>query len=292
MQTLSEIKFLLAERGLTPKHRLGQNFLHDHNLLKKLVAAAEVAPGDLVLEVGPGTGTLTEALLEAGARVVACELDRDLATLIRDRFDGVSQLTLVEGDCLASKRSLSPEVLAVLGQDRAGSKRPPFRLVANLPYQAASPLIATLLSDHPECSGLFVTIQREVGDRIATKAGGKEYGTLTVLCQALAEIERLAVCPPSCFWPQPKVTSAMLALRRRSFGGDGLPPFDPHALSDLLHRLFSKRRKQLGSILGRDFPFPEGINPGARPEQLDVEAILNLLAADVASRAGDPPASR
>lgn len=293
MQTLSEIKTLLAERGLRPRHRLGQNFLHDQNLLRKLVSAADIGPNDVVLEVGPGTGTLTEALLAAGARVVAVELDRDLASLVRDRFEDEQRLTLIEGDCLASKHALSPEVLAALAAAELTEGAPPrFKLVANLPYQAASPLIATLLIDHPLCTGMYITIQREVADRIAAKPGGKDYGSLSVICQALAEVERLAICPPSCFWPQPKVTSAMLALRRRSFGGSAEAPFDPQALADLLHELFSKRRKQLGSILGRDFPFPQGISPSARPEQLSVEQILSLLAARRADPPAAPPADR
>lgn len=280
MQTLSEIKSLLAERGLRPRHRLGQNFLHDHNLLRKLIEAAKIEPGEVVLEVGPGTGTLTEALLDAGARVVACEIDRDLAALLRERLADEQRFTLIEDDCLASKHALSADVLAALRAQR-------FKLVANLPYQIASPLIATLLSDHLECTGLFITIQREVADRIIAPPGGKDYGSLTVICQALADIERVAICPPTCFWPQPKVTSAMLALQRKSFAGQPTPPFAPRSLSAFLHRLFSKRRKQLGGILGKDFPFPAEVSPTDRPEQLSVELILTLLAIAQARRSGE-----
>ncbi|MCK4871933.1 MAG: ribosomal RNA small subunit methyltransferase A [Phycisphaerales bacterium] len=281
MQTLTEIKSLLADRGLHPRHRLGQNFLHDHNLLRKLVDAADITPGDVVLEVGPGTGTLTEALLDAGAHVVACEIDQRLAQIVRDRLVGCDALTLVVGDCLASKHALADEMLDAL-RDAGGEHC--FTLVANLPYQAASPLLATLLVHHPACIGMFITIQKEVADRITAQPGGKEYGTLSVLVQALATVQRIADCPPSCFWPQPKVTSSMLAIRRRSFdAGPGLrsspaiAPFDPIALSQLLQRLFSKRRKQLGSILGRDVHFPADIDPAQRPEQLTVNQIITLL---------------
>jgi 16S rRNA (adenine1518-N6/adenine1519-N6)-dimethyltransferase len=264
MQTLSEIKALLTQRGIRPKHRLGQNFLHDQNLLRKLVDASGVGTGDLVLEVGPGTGTLTSALLDLGANVVACELDRDMASIIRDEFGDDGRLRLLEGDCLASKHRLSDAII-----DAVGGRT--FRLVANLPYQAASPLIATLLQQHEDCIGMYITIQKEVADRITAQPGGRDYGALTVMCQAMAEIERIAVCPPSCFWPAPKVTSAMIALTRR-FTID----FDPGALAVLTQRLFQKRRKQLGAILGREFPLPDGVGRAWRPEDLSIEQFIEL----------------
>ena len=136
MQTLNEIKGLLAQRGVRPRKRLGQHFLHDHNQLRRLVDAAALRPGDLVLEVGPGTGTLTEALLETGAEVVACEIDGVLASIVRDRLG--DRLCLIEGDCLGRGRRLAEALVAVLG-DR------PFTLVANLPYQVATRLIVALL---------------------------------------------------------------------------------------------------------------------------------------------------
>ena len=273
MQTISEIRALLEERGLQPKHRLGQNFLHDQNLLRKLINAADLSPGDLVLEVGPGTGTLTEGLLDSGARVVAVELDEELASLVQDRLGDNINFRLVRGDCLKSKHEISPAVLAALAET-AAEPQPRFRLVANLPYQSASPLIINLLLHHPQCSGLFVTIQKEVADRILAGPGSKTYGTLSIICRAFSRIERIANCPPSCFWPQPKITSSMLALRRRP--DSETADINPGQLSALLQLLFSKRRKQLGSILGRDFPFPAGITPTARPEQLTVEQLIKL----------------
>ena len=168
-QTLTEIREELAARGIRPKHKFGQNFLHDHNQLRKLLSAANVQPGELVLEVGPGTGTLTETLMDAGCEVVACELDRDMAEIVRSRNAhrmgaAPGKVTIVEADCLDGKHALGAKALEAL----AGR---PFVLVANLPYQAATPLMATLLERHPECRGQFVTIQREVGDRLMAKAG-------------------------------------------------------------------------------------------------------------------------
>ena len=148
MQTLSEIRDLLDERGLKPLKRFGQNFLHDHNQLRKLVEAAQLSSGDVVLEVGPGTGTLTEALLEREVRVIAAEIDEGLADLLRDRFG--DRIKLIRGDCLASGRRLAEPIREALGDS-------PWKLVANLPYQAASPLMIELLLNHPGCLGQYVT---------------------------------------------------------------------------------------------------------------------------------------
>lgn len=277
MQTLAQIRDLLASRGLAPRKSLGQNFLIDHNLIRKLVDASGVKRGDLVLEVGPGTGALTDELLGRGCRVVAAELDRGLAELLRERLadpQGAlgappqASFTLVEGDCLASKRHLAPALAEALG----GA---PFKLVANLPYGAATPLMLSLLAEHPECGSMFVTIQREVADRLLAKPGTDEYGTLSVVAQAVARVERIAVLPPECFWPRPEVTSAMVSVLRRA---DPLTAH-PGALADFVQGLFSKRRKQLGSVLGREFPWPPGVTPENRVEQLPPDRLVALAAA-------------
>jgi 16S rRNA (adenine1518-N6/adenine1519-N6)-dimethyltransferase len=262
-QTLSEIRAELEARGIRPKHRFGQNFLHDRNQLRKLLAAARVSAGDLVLEVGPGTGTLTEELLDAGCRVVACELDPDMAAIVRARNlhrmgRGPGELTVVEADCLDGKHAVSARVLGELGG--AG-----FALVANLPYQAATPLMATLLERHPECAVQAVTIQREVADRLSAPAGGAHYGPISVTMSLLAEVELVSVLAPGCFWPAPKVTSAMVAIRPRP---GARPVADWGAFSSFVQRTFGQRRKQLGSILGRDAVASAGFDPVRRPETL------------------------
>jgi 16S rRNA (adenine1518-N6/adenine1519-N6)-dimethyltransferase len=263
VQTLSEIRDLLAERGLRPKRHLGQHFLHDHNQLKRLVEAAAVVPGEVVLEIGPGTGTLTETLVEAGADVVASEIDAALADIVRQRLG--DRITLVEGDCLGRGRELSGPLIEALGGG-------PFVLVANLPYQVASPLILTLLLRHPMCRGLFVTIQREVADRLAAEPGGREYGALTIIVRALADVAVIANLPPACFWPPPKVDSSMFAVTPRP--GHGLA--DPAAFARFVTTTFTKRRKQLGTIFGRDTPWPDGVTPKQRPETLAVEQFIAL----------------
>lgn len=299
VQTLAQIRSLLEGRGLAPRKLLGQNFLVDHNLIRKLVETANLKPGDVVLEIGPGTGALTEELLERGCEVIACELDRGLAQLLRERLGEVEEgaggtgvsatggdaddrphmhseakFTLIEGDALASKKSLNQDVVRALGGR-------PFKLVANLPYGAGTPVMIAALVEHPECGGLFVTIQREVADRLLAQPNTKEYGPLAVLAQTFAEVKRIAVLPPECFWPRPEVTSAMVAVVRRADPLTKAVPGTPDSpdarrLADAVQQLFSRRRKQIGSILGREFDYPPEIPPNARIEALSVEQVLAL----------------
>src|SRR4051812_46760539 len=201
VQPLSEIKDLLASRGLAPRKSLGQNFLIDHNLIRKLADAAGVGRGgakggDTVLEVGPGTGALTEELLARGCRVVAVELDRGLAGLLRERFAAYVRdaawhrasarcsppgragpppesgaggaLVLIEGDALDGPLGLNAAAAELLSPPHLLTSSPPhpFTLVANLPYAAGTPVMLALLTHFPSCRGQYVTIQREVADRL------------------------------------------------------------------------------------------------------------------------------
>ena len=270
MMGVRELRRLLNERGLTPKKSLGQNFLIDGNLVRKLVASSGVGAGDVVLEVGPGAGALTEELLATGCQVVACEMDRGLAELLRDRFaDAGESFSLIEGDCLASKRSINEELVEAIGGHE-------ITLVANLPYSVASPLMMTLLLEHPQCTSLWVTIQAEVAERFAASPGGKEYGELSVVAQTIAEVQPVATVGASCFWPQPKVTSAMIGLVRRS----APRARDPHRLQELCRTLFTKRRKQIGTTLKEemcDRAWPANVDPRSRPEQLTIAQFVSLL---------------
>lgn len=266
-QTLSDIKRLLAEHGLRPKKKLGQNFLHDGNHMARIMIAAQLKPGDTVLEVGPGTGALTERLIEAGANVVAVEVDRDMRPILEARLGGDERFTLHIGDALAGKHAINPEVLSLLSGQAAS-----YKLIANLPYNIASPLLANLAVDHLNMSAAVVMIQKEVADRLLAGPGTKAYGPLGVLIQALFEVERVGVLKPGCFYPPPSIDSAVVAMHRR---GQPLCE-DANALGALLHKLFSKRRKQLGSILGRDVKLPAGVEYNMRPEQLSVEQLCEL----------------
>jgi len=293
VQTLTEIKSMLAARGMHPRKRFGQNFLHDHNLIRKLVdeALADAEPPFVILEVGPGTGALTEAMIErltqrgeqAGlVDLVLCEIDRDLADIVESRISAVCdelrvnarthpRITLVRGDALASKHEIHRDIIDAL----AGR---PFRLIANLPYSIASPLIVNVLMNHSTCDGIFVTIQKEVADRLLASPGTREYGPLSVIAQTWAVVTRIATLPPGCFWPKPEVTSSMVSLRplrvtelRHAEERRGFARF----LTDL----FSKRRKQLRAIMGRDASLPPGLDASRRPESLSPAEMLALYRA-------------
>jgi len=266
-QTLTEIKALLQSRGIQPRHRFGQNFLIDANKMARIVELAGVGRGDAVLEIGPGTGALTEALLEVGARVVAVEIDRDLCAILRERLGGHERFTLVEGDAMAGKSSLNPAIDAALG-----GRDTPFAHVANLPYNIASPLLATLAVDYPGMARAVVMVQREVADRLAAAPGSKTYGPISVTLGAMCSVRLAMTLSPGCFWPRPKVDSAVVEITRR----DEPSTDDPRGLAAFTQRLFQQRRKQVGSILGRGRPLPGGIDASARPEQLSIDQIIAL----------------
>lgn len=276
-QTLAQIRAMLDERGLAPRRALGQNFLIDQNLVRKLADASGLGPGDVALEIGPGTGTLTEELLDRGVRVVAGELDRGLAALLRDRLSG-RDFTLVEGDALEGKRALHPALRDALRDATARAGRDRFVLAANLPYGAATPVMTTLLLEHPECASLHVTVQREVADRLLASPGTKDYGPLGVIAGLLGDVSRVANLPPECFWPRPDVTSAMVSIVRRP----GPAPVDAPGFAAFVGRLFMQRRKQLGGVLRELAPgadLPAGIEPSVRAESLPLERLIDLYRA-------------
>lgn len=283
-QTLSDIKTSLAAFGLRPKSRFGQNFLHDANQMARVVGSAGIRAGDLVLEVGAGTGALSERLLDAGVRLVTIEVDRDLEPILCQRLERYGeQVTVVIGDVLAGKHAIDRRVAqavesAAVQTGPSGSVTAAgdtFKLIANLPYNVASPLLANLLTQKVGrlvMAEAVVMVQREVADRLCASPGNKDYGALGVLVQAIATVGRVAIVRPSCFWPTPKVDSAIIHLRRYD-----QPLTDhPGVLAQTLQRLFGQRRKQLGTILGRRRPMPEGIDPRDRPEQLTVRQLVTL----------------
>lgn len=273
-QTQSEIRRLLDSAGLAPLHRFGQNFLIDLNLMRKLIDAANVQPGDFVLEVGPGTGSLTELLLERGASVTAVEIDHGLQELLRRRLADQPNFKLIAGDILAGKRALNAEALEAL--NGATGRR---LLVANLPYQVATPLLVELLLLAPPLTCLACTIQKEVAERLRAAPGTADYGPLSVIVQSLAQVEWIATLSPGVFWPAPQVESAMIRVTP-------LPATDLREAAEFAHfvqEAFSQRRKMLRRLL-RDAHEAEGraafaaaeISPEARPEQVSVSQWQTL----------------
>ena len=261
-QTKSQIQSLLSQAGAAPRHRFGQNFMIDQNLVRVVADAGCIQPGELVIEVGPGTGTLTEELLARGAAVLAVEIDRDLAGLLRERFAGRAEFRLIEGDALAGKHEINAQVVEAIA-----AAKTPVKLVANLPYNIASPLVIELLIAGVEL--LAFTVQKEVADRLKAGAGDEAYGPLSVAAAMLAEANVLRTLPPQAFWPAPKIDSALVQLVRRDRLGGRAAEF-----STFVHSIFAYRRKTLRKAItqaGRDAErllAAAGLDGQIRPEQV------------------------
>jgi 16S rRNA (adenine1518-N6/adenine1519-N6)-dimethyltransferase len=284
-QTKREIVTLLEAAGAKPNRRLGQHFLIDGNLMRKLVEAAEIPAEAVVLEVGPGTGSLTEMLVERAGYVVAVEADRTLAGIVRERLGDCGNLTLVEGDALANKNRLSPELVTAV-RNLTSSSSTALLLVANLPYQIASPLVIDLLLSDLGVQRLCFSVQKEVAERIASPAGRKSYGPLSIIVQALCEVRHVAELPASVFWPRPQVASSMLRLdvdaARRARIAD-VPRF-----VNVVRTAFQHRRKTLMHALGALYGEKkldaeshvalDAFDLSRRPEQLAVDEWIALAA--------------
>ena len=246
VQTRREIETLLNDAGIRPLKRFGQNFLIDGNLIRKLVHAAEIRPDDTVLEVGPGTGSLTEELLAAAGHVVAVEIDKGLVSMLSQRFAGNERFTLLHTDVLERKSAIAPVVLETL-RARQAALGGRMMLIANLPYQAATPLVVDLLLGDDLVSPLCFTVQAEMADRMVAAPGSREYGPIGIYAQALATPTRIARIGPEAFWPAPEVNSAMLRLDVSA--DPASTPALKRALARLVHGCFLHRRKTLRSNL-------------------------------------------
>lgn len=267
-QSKHDIQDILAQAGSEPRRQFGQNFMIDQNLVRLVADAGVIAAGDLVIEVGPGTGTLTEEILSRGANVLAVEIDRDLARVLRDKFAEQPRFELIEGDALSGKHELNPDMLAKI---KATSRS---KLVANLPYNIASPLVIEMLIAGVEL--LAFTVQREVADRLRGKISTDNYGPLSVMAQLLSKVEVLRTLPPQAFWPAPKIDSALVRMTRKDRLGDRASKF-----SRFVQHIFSYRRKMLRkgfAQAGGNVATLEkfGIDPQLRPENLTPEQFLQL----------------
>jgi 16S rRNA (adenine1518-N6/adenine1519-N6)-dimethyltransferase len=235
---LSEVQRWLGERGIRLTKSLGQNFLHDGNQLRRMMAAAEVRAGDRVLEVGAGLGALTAGLLQGGARVLAMEKDARLVACLRERFAGESGLELVEGDAL--------EILRRNQRSWSG-----WKFVSNLPYSVGSSILVELGLSPEGPERLVVTLQLEVVERLAARPGSSSYGLLTVLMGLNYELVGWFKVPAGCFFPVPEVDSACATLLRRSAGL--LEARLVGAFARIVKRGFSQRRKMLWKLLRQDW---------------------------------------
>ncbi len=254
---LRETHRLLFTHGLRPKKRWGQCFLVDRNILGKILEAGELRAEDQVLEIGPGVGTLTAALAERCRRVVAVEIDPQLFQLLQEELGGKEQVILMQRDIF----DLDLESLL---------KGKRWKVIANLPYYIATPILTRLLMSHRHFSLLLVMVQQEVAERLQASPGGKAYGALTVLCQYHADIDIVARVSRNAFYPTPQVDSALVRLR--ILPRPRVQPKDPELYFRLVRAAFAYRRKTLANALVRS-----GWIPMDRPR---LEAVLERARID------------
>jgi len=284
---LNEMREILAARGIQLTKSLGQNFLHDQNQLRRIVEAAQLSRDDKVLEIGPGLGPLTEALLENVGHVLAIEKDSRLAGILHERFQNL-KFELLPADAL--------EFLKSSGRDWSD-----WKVVSNLPYSVASPILVELARGPRAPKKIVATLQSEVARRLAAGPGGEDYGVLTLLVQLDFEPCDVFKIPGSCFFPEPDVESACVVLARRE------QPLLPENLRGdfvkIVKRAFSQRRKMMFKLLKQDWPEDKlkaafaqlKISPQERAEKLSLQTFtafaksMSAFETDASGQVSDIP---
>ncbi|HTQ39927.1 MAG TPA: 16S rRNA (adenine(1518)-N(6)/adenine(1519)-N(6))-dimethyltransferase RsmA [Pirellulales bacterium] len=265
-QTLAFLKQRFEQVGLQLQARHGQNFLIDLNLLRIIAESAQLSPNNVVLEVGTGVGSLTALMAPHVAHVVTVEIDPRLTQLASEELIQIPNITLLNVDALRRKHTIEPAVLDAVNQHLAAEPGRQFKLVANLPYGIATPLISNLLELDRPPETMTVTIQKELADRLAAQPHTKDYSALSLWVQCQCRVEILRVMPPAVFWPRPKVNSAIVNITLEPERRKAIP--DRRFFHEFVRSLFLHRRKFLRGVLVATYK-----------EQLEKPAIDRLLAA-------------
>jgi len=283
--TVADLKGMFAEHGVRPNRRLGQNFLVDPAIMRFIIHAASLDRRDVVLEPGAGTGGLTRLLSARAGRVVAVEIDRKLHAVAAEALAAARNVELVRADIMGHGETIAPVVRESMSAALASMAERRLKVVANLPYCISTALISALLHGGPIPEEMVVTVQRDVAERICAAPGSRDYGYLSVIVQAVAQVERLKTLSPKVFWPQPEVESGIIRVHpdarqcadRDLMGG----------LRSVASGLFRHRRKQvvkalimLGLADGRDEAVEHlagaGIPLESRPETIGVTQFIEL----------------
>jgi 16S rRNA (adenine1518-N6/adenine1519-N6)-dimethyltransferase len=288
MQSKQQIRQLLESAGVRPNKRFGQHFLIDLNLMRLLIDTADIQKNDVVLEVGPGTGSLTAGIAERAGFCVAVEIDAILADIARTQLSDKTNIEIIAADALKNKFEINPFVIDALNR-ACNEYKGRLLLVSNLPYVAATPLMLNLITGKIVVDAMFVTVQKEVANRMIAHPGSKDYGILSILLAATGYNRHIRTLKPTVFWPQPQVDSAMISYTRDAEKLKAIKSIE--MLSRIAGAFLQHRRKMLKSCcklmagdLGRIDNWPEifsqcSIDPSSRPDQLEPEqfvAIANL----------------
>ena len=285
MQTKTDIQRLLAGAGVEPNKRLGQHFLIDLNLMEFLLTNAAITENDIVLEVGTGTGSLTGELIKRAGKVIAVEYDDVLAKITEQQFKDETNFELVIADVLENKNTINHEVIEKLKLAESESFGR-ILLVANLPYNVASSVMLNLLDGAITADSMIVTVQKEVADRMTAKAGGDDYGILSIFLSAMGQCKMLRKLSPKVFWPEPQVESAMIRFDRNP-----LKVADIHNVKlfkEIVNLFMNHRRKMMRACV----KYAEGqlthihhwediftrsfVEPHHRPEELTAENYISI----------------
>lgn len=258
--TRTEVTALLTKHGLAPRRAFGQNFVVDANTVRKIARLADVHAGDFVIEIGAGLGCLTLALAETGAQIVAVEIDNGLVDVLRENTASLPNVEIIHGDAMQ------------LDWQPLLAKSKHWHVVANLPYNLATPIVADILDGLPQVEHLLVMVQSEVADRFVARVGSDAYGAVSVKINYWASSKIVGQVPATVFFPQPRVESALVDIRRRN--EPAVVHVAPRELFALVRMGFAKRRKMLRRALA-DIATPDdfaiaGVNPESRAEELDL----------------------
>jgi 16S rRNA (adenine1518-N6/adenine1519-N6)-dimethyltransferase len=288
MQTKQQIEQLLASAGISPNKRLGQHFLIDLNLMRLLVEAAHIHPDDIVLEVGSGTGSLTQETAARAAKVICVEIDATFVKIATKQLADRENVKIIHGDALENKNELNKELTAEL-EKACEENFGRVLLVSNLPYNVAASVMLNLITGPAIADAMYATVQKEVAERMVASPSGEEYGTLSIFMAATGNVKIFRKLPPTVFWPRPQVESAMVQYERDKEKVAQI--MDMELLQEVVGLFMGHRRKMLKACV----KFAEGrlaeihhwddifsrsfVEPQHRPEDISAEnyiAIANL----------------
>lgn len=269
-----QIRETLDKYGFKFSKSLGQNFLIDGNIVRKIVTEANITKNDYVLEIGPGMGTLTEELAINAKKVVAVELDKKLLPILDETLEPYDNVEVVHGDILKI------DVNSLIEEKLAGG---PIKVVANLPYYVTTPIIGNLIENDLNLDSIIVMVQKEVAERMSARPGSKSYGSLSIFVNFYSEPKIVVKVPKTVFMPQPKIDSAVIKLEIKK----NLPDIDREQFFKIVKAAFSKRRKTILNALStygfsldketiKEALESSGIKPEERAENISVEEFIKL----------------